>query len=96
MLERATPQPNKPPTEPTEEIFLFGVKPWVDALRKIGVDKRLPPFNDVITRNAAPATASGYNLVLSNINLDGRICDIYHLDVDKNGQKVEKRKYRRA
>ena len=79
-----------------EERFLLGVKPWVEALKKAGVYEKLSPCNDIKTEKVAPSPSSGFNLVLRNINLDGEICDIYHLDIDEKGVRIRKYNYGRV
>lgn len=49
-----------------------------EDIEKAGLKDRLKPFNDVLHGSNAPG---GYgDPVLTNIEIDGRTCDIYHTD----------------
>lgn len=55
-----------------------GVRFWIEEIKKAGVYEKLRYFNDVITGKFAP---QGYGEpVLTDVELDGKMCDIYHTD----------------
>ena len=72
-----------------------GTQFWTDELEKAGVKGQLRFFNDVVVEKRPPHPESGYHLVLSNITLDGRHCDVYHTDQDENGDIVRGSTYSR-
>lgn len=60
------------------ELWQKGVKFWIDEIKKAGVYGELRNFNDVLTGKQAP---QGYgDPVLTDVKLDGKMCDIYHTD----------------
>jgi hypothetical protein len=71
-----------------EEVWK-GTEFWSKELENAGVKDKLSFFNDVITEKRPPHPESGYHLVLGDIILDGKKCDIYHIDQDENGQKIK-------
>jgi hypothetical protein len=73
-----------------------GVEFWSNQIKNAGVYDKLAFFNDVFVEKKPPHTESGYNLVLSNILLDGKHCDIYHTDQDSNGNKIKDRTFHRV
>ncbi|MFA6273945.1 MAG: hypothetical protein WC662_02185 [Candidatus Paceibacterota bacterium] len=68
---------------------------WTKEIKKAGVESRLLHFNDVIIEKTPPHPESGYHLVLSDVLLDGKHCDIYHSDQDENGDKIRNKTYHR-
>ena len=68
---------------------------WSNQIRNAGVYDKLAHFNDVITEKTPPHTQSGYNLVLNDIILDGKHCDIYHTDQDEDGTSIHNNSYHR-
>jgi len=72
-----------------------GTRFWTDEIKKTGVFENLAPFNDVITGKEPPHPNSGYSLVLRDVTLDGKKCDIYHTDQDSEGNKIKGRSYAR-
>lgn len=71
-----------------QEIFR-GTSFWTDEIEKAGIKNQLSFFNDVITEKRPPHAEAGYHLVLKDIILDGKSCDIYHTDQDENGDKIK-------
>lgn len=43
----------------------------------------------MITEKRPPHSESGYHLVLKDILLDGKKCDIYHTDQDEHGNSIK-------
>lgn len=78
----------------TNEIWK-GTKFWTNEIIKSGVHEKLAFFNDIITEKYPPHADSGYHLVLPNISLDNKECDIYHTDQDKNGEKIKDNNFSR-
>jgi hypothetical protein len=72
-----------------EEEAWKGVEFWTNEIEKAGIKDKLRFFNDVITEKRPPNIESGYHLVLEDITLDNKKCDIYHTDQDKNGEKIK-------
>ncbi len=72
-----------------------GAEFWSNQIKEAGIYGRLAHFNDVIVENKPPHPESGYNLILSDIILDGKHCDIYHTDQDSNGNKIRNSSYHR-
>lgn len=67
--------------ERSKEIWK-GVGFWAEEIKKAGVYERLRHFNDVLTGREAP---KGYGEpVLTDIVLDGKNCDIYHTDKERD------------
>jgi len=62
---------------------------WHNEIKNAGVEDKLLFFNDVVTEKKPPHNESGYHLVLNNIILDGKNCDIYHTDQDEQGNSIE-------
>jgi hypothetical protein len=72
-----------------------GIEFWSNQIKKAGVYEKLAHFNDVIVEKEPPQPESGYSLILSDIILDGKHCDIYHTDQDSNGNKIRNNSYHR-
>lgn len=72
-----------------------GTKFWTDQIKEAGVYEKLAHFNDVIVEKKPPHVESGYNLVLHDIILDNKHCDIYHTDQDSNKNKIQNNTYHR-
>jgi hypothetical protein len=72
-----------------------GLEFWSEEIKKAGVYEKLSFFNDVITEKRPSHSESGYNLVLSNIVLDNKKCDIYHTDQNEDGSKIENHTFHR-
>jgi hypothetical protein len=66
-----------------------GTQFWTEEIEKAGIKEKLKFFNDVITEKKQPNSESGYNLVLKDIILDGKKCDIYHTDQDESGNLIK-------
>lgn len=61
---------------PTE--LYKGTEFWTGQIKNAGVYDQLRQFNDVLTGKQAP---QGYGEpALTNVELDGKLCDIYHTD----------------
>ena len=71
-----------------EEVWK-GTQFWTDEIIKAGVKDQLKFFNDVITEKRPPHPESGYCLVLKDIILDDKKCDIYHTDQDESGNDIK-------
>lgn len=69
-------------------FVIKGTTFWTKEIEKAGVKDSLSFFNDVITENRPPHPESGYHLVLNDVSLDGKICDIYHTDQDEQGNQI--------
>lgn len=65
-----------------------GTQFWISKIKEAGVYDELRGFNDVITGKDAPR---GYadGPVLTDVVLDGFMCDIYHTD-GKKGEKTDR------
>lgn len=71
--------------ESQKEKIYKGTQFWKEAIERAGVKNKLQFFNDVITEQRPPH-GDGYHLVLGDIVLDGKKCDIYHTDQNINGK----------
>ena len=81
--------------EDNKEAIWKGFSFWQAEIKKAGVFERLVFFNDVVTEKIPPHPGSGYHLVLNDITLDGKKCDIYHTDQDENGEKIKRHSWSR-
>lgn len=70
-----------------EEVWK-GTHFWKNEIERAGVKDKLNFFNDVITEKRPPNPGSGYNLVLKDVILDGKKCDVYHTDQDELGNVI--------
>jgi hypothetical protein len=68
---------------------------WTEEIKKVGVYDQLLYFNDVVTEDSSPHAESNYHLVLTDVILDGRKCDIYHTDQDENGNRIKNHSFHR-
>ena len=66
--------------------------PWEDAIREVDTNNELAPFNDVIT-GKEPSVELRNHFVLRDVLIDGRMCDVYHWDQDKDGKRVSNPKF---
>ena len=58
------------------------------AITEADTDKKLSPFNDVITEKHAPSDPNATrNLVLKDVTIAGKRCDVYHWD-QEDGQRI--------
>ncbi len=71
-----------------KEFVWKGTEFWTKEIDGAGVKDKLSFFNDVVTEKRPPHPESGYHLVLKDIMLDGKPCDIYHTDQDENGNQI--------
>ncbi len=62
---------------------------WLDQIKNAGFFDQLSHFNDIITEKRQPHPESGYHLVLKDVDLDNKKCDIYHTDQDENGDLIK-------
>ena len=58
------------------------------AVENADTDRKLAPFNDVITGEKDLSPELKKHLVLRDVSLGGKMCDVYHWDQDENGQKI--------
>lgn len=62
-----------------------GLDFWTKELEQSGLKENLNFFNDVIVEKRPPNNDSGYGEpVLLDVILDGKKCDVYHSDQNKN------------
>ncbi|HAT73959.1 MAG TPA: hypothetical protein DCS08_03060 [Candidatus Moranbacteria bacterium] len=59
-----------------------GTNFWKEEIKKAGVLDKLKFFSDVITENRAPLSYG--DPVITDVVLDGVVCDIYHTDKKPN------------
>lgn len=71
------------------DIKMWHFEDWRRAIKGADTDNKLAPYNDVITGRDAPSPELTKHLVLENISLGGKTCDIYHWDQDGNGNKIK-------
>jgi hypothetical protein len=72
---------------PKKEIIWKGTEFWIGEMKKARIE--LPFVNDVITGHTPPNENSGYHLVVPDVKLDGRTCDIYNTDQDEEGNRLK-------
>ena len=73
-----------------------GTEFWTNRIKAAGVADKLAFFNDVVTEKTAPALDAGYHIVLHDIILDGKKCDVYHTDQDAEGNTIKGHTYHRV
>lgn len=61
---------------------------WRDALKSADTAGKLAPFNDVISSTDEPTPETAQHVVLQDVSLGGKICDVYHFDQDKSGNMI--------
>lgn len=69
------------------DYFWWGVERWITEIKKAGVAGELKIFNDVITEIHPPSEPLlSKGPALTDVNLGGHLCDIYHHD-GKKGER---------
>ena len=64
--------------EKQNKLWKGGTDFWTEEIKKAGVFDKLQFFSDVITENRAPSNYG--DQVITDVMLDGILCDIYHTD----------------
>ncbi len=64
----------------------WSVAEWKNHVMSADKDKKLAFFNDVISGREAPVPEQAKHLVLQNVVIGGKLCDVYHWD-QENGKK---------
>lgn len=73
-------------------LDLAGVK---RAIAAVDPENKLAPFNDwVQEKHAPPRPNAARNLVLEDVVIDGKTCDVYHWD-QEDGRKIQDSSYNR-
>lgn len=62
---------------------------WLEQIKGSGIYEQLSFFNDIVTEKRPPHPDSEYHLVVKDVVLDDKKCDIYHTDQDENGDYIE-------
>lgn len=69
--------------EVPKNILEGGTAWWTRKIAESELFDKLRPFNDVITDKKPPHPNSCYGLVLENVVIDGKECDVYHTDTEE-------------
>lgn len=67
-------------TNERDKWFYKSVNELIDLIDKAGLTRKLRSFNDVLQGKEAPSRQGWGEPVLKDVEIDGRICDIYHTD----------------
>lgn len=70
------------------DIRMWSFSDWKRAIEDADPDKRLAHYNDVITGRDTPSPELSKHLVLKDVSLGGKICDVYHWDQDEDGKRI--------
>jgi hypothetical protein len=71
----------------TNETLMWSVAKWSEEIRKADTNNALANFNDVISGKDAPSQDQQQHLVLKDVTLGGKNCDIYHWGQEEENKK---------
>ena len=60
------------------ETFMWSVKQWRDAIQEADTENKLIDFNDVLGGKEAPSPDQQKHLILRDVTIGDKICDVYH------------------
>ena len=75
-------------TPKSNDVRMWHFEDWKQAIKSADTDNKLAHFNDVITGTDTPSLELSKHLVLENVSLGGKTCDVYHWDQDENGGRI--------
>jgi hypothetical protein len=74
--------------EPKKGIENWSVAAWKSAIQTADVNKKLSHFNDVLAGTEEPSEETRRHLVLADVSIAGKVCDVYHWDQNEDGRMI--------